>query len=288
MRHFDTEWQTKDGVSLYAQGWEPDDKPAAVIGMIHGLGEHLGRYSHLAKFLTDHRFAYVGFDLRGHGKTPGQRGHVPSFETFMQDINLLLDQTGIRYPGLPKFLYGHSLGGILVLNYCLRRQPELAGVIITGLSLRTALEEQTAKVAFAKIAGTILPRLSLPTGLNANDLSRNPDVVQAYQNDPLVHGRATLRMAKETLDAIPFIFENAAEFRYPILLMHGKEDRLAYPRGSQEFAALAKQADITLKFWDGAYHELHNEPEQEQVFDYLLEWLLARLKPTSMDKGAQD
>ena len=287
MRHFDTEWQTRDGVSLYAQGWEPDDKPVAVIGMIHGLGEHLGRYSHLAKFLTDHRFAYVGFDLRGHGKTPGQRGHVPSFETFMEDINLLLDQTGIRYPGLPKFLYGHSLGGILVLNYCLRRQPELAGVIITGPGLRNALEEQNAKVAFAKIAGTILPRLSLPTGLNVNDLSRSPEVVKAYQDDLLVHDRATLRMAKETFDAIPYIFENAAEFRYPILLMHGEEDRLAYPRGSQEFTALAKQADVTFKLWEGAYHELHNEPEQEQVFDYLLQWLLARLKPTSLDKDAQ-
>lgn len=287
MRHFDTEWQTRDGISLYAQGWEPDEKPIAVVCMIHGLGEHLGRYTHLAQFLTDHQFAYIGIDLRGHGKTPGQRGHVPSFEAFMQDVNLLLDQTRIRYPGKPIFLYGHSLGGILVLNYCLRRKPELAGVIITSPGLRTALEEQPVKVSFAKIAGTILPRLSLPTGLKVDNLSRNPQVGETYQNDPLVHDRATLRMAKETLGAIPFIFENAAEFRYPTLMMHGKEDRIAYPRGSQEFAALAKQAEITLKLWDKAYHELHNEPEQEQVFDYLLQWLLARLKLNPVDKRAQ-
>ena len=278
MRHFDTEWQTSDGATLYAQGWEPEQKPVAVICMIHGLGEHFGRYRHLAEFLTDHGFAYVGVDLRGHGKTPGQRGYVPSFNAFMQDISLLLDQVGIRYPSLPKFLYGHSLGGILVLNYCLRKTPDLAGVIVTSPGLRNALEEQTAKVAFANIAGTILPRISLPSGLDTSGLSRNPEIARAYLEDPLVHDRATLRMAKETLAAIPYIFENAKDFHYPLLLMHGTADRLAYARGSQEFAGLAIQAEIDLKLWEGAYHELHNELEKDQVFDYLLQWLQMRLK----------
>jgi alpha-beta hydrolase superfamily lysophospholipase len=277
MKYFDTEWRTRDGASLYAQGWEPEQKPVAVICMVHGLGEHFGRYHRLAKVLTDHGFTYIGIDLRGHGKTPGQRGYIPSFDVFMQDISLLLDQAGIRSPGLPKFLYGHSLGGILVLNYCLRKKPDLAGVIVTSPGLRNALEEQTAKIVFAKIAGAILPRLSLSTGLDANGLSRNPEVARAYLEDPLVHDRATLRMAKETLAAIPYVFENAADFRYPLLLMHGMADRLAYARGSQEFAALAIQAEIDLKLWDGAYHELHNEPEQDQVFEYLIHWLQMRV-----------
>lgn len=277
MKHFDTEWRTSDGASLYAQGWEPEQKSVAVICMVHGLGEHLGRYRHLAEFLTQHGFVFIGIDLRGHGKTPGQRGYIASFEHFMQDISLLLDQAGIRNPGLPKFLYGHSLGGILVLNYCLRKHPDLAGVIVTSPGLRTALEEQTGKIAFAKIAGTILPRISLPTGLDASGLSRDPEVARAYQADPLVHDRATLRMAKETLAAIPTIFDHAPDFHYPLLLMHGTGDRLAYARGSQEFARLATQADIDLKLWEGAYHELHNELEQDQVFEYLLKWLLMRI-----------
>ncbi len=277
MKHFDTEWQTSDGKSIYAQGWEPDDKPKAMICMVHGLGEHFGRYHHLAKFLTDNRFAYLGIDLRGHGKTPGPRGHVTSFETFMDDINLLLDQASIRYPGLPVFLYGHSLGGILVLNYCLRRKPDLRGVIVTSPGLRTALEEQTVKVAIAKVAGSILPWITLPTGLDVNDLSRNPEVARAYLADSLVHERASLRMAKETLAAIPYIFQHAAEFNYPLLLMHGQADRLAYAHGSQEFAHLAKKADISLHLWEGAYHELHNEPENEQVFNKTLQWLTTQL-----------
>jgi alpha-beta hydrolase superfamily lysophospholipase len=273
MKHFETEWQTKDGASLYAQAWEPDERPLAIICMVHGLGEHFGRYRHLAKFLTDNRFAYIGSDLRGHGKTPGPRGHVSSFETFMDDIDLLLDQARIRYPGLPVFLYGNSLGGILVLNYCLRRKPDLRGVIVTSPGLRSALEEQTVKVAFAKIAGTLLPWLSLPTGLDVNALSRNPEVARAYLADPLVHNRATLRMAKESFAAIPYIFQHAAEFRYSLLLMHGTADRLVYARGSQEFAEMAKNADITLHLWEGAYHELINEPEQDQVFNKILQWL---------------
>jgi acylglycerol lipase len=284
MNYFDAEWQTRDGALVYAQGWEPEQKSVAVICMIHGLGEHLGRYRHLAKFLTDHGFAAIGIDLRGHGKSPGQRGYVPSFDTFMQDIHLLLDQAGIRHAGLPKFLYGHSLGGILVLNYCLRKNPDLAGVIVTSPALRNALEEQTAKVAFAKIAGTILPRISLPSGLDTSGLSRDPEVARAYLEDPLVHDRATLRMAKETLAAIPFIFENAADFHYPLLLMHGTADRLAYARGSQEFAELATQADIDFKLWEGAYHELHNELEQDQVFEYMLDWLQMRLDRVAANK----
>jgi alpha-beta hydrolase superfamily lysophospholipase len=277
MKHFETEWLTKDGASVFAQGWEPDDQPLANICMIHGLGEHLGRYRHLAQFLTDNRFAYMGIDLRGHGKTPGPRGHIPSFETFMDDIDLLLDQARIRYPGLPIFLYGNSLGGTLVLHYCLRRSPDLRGVIVTSPGLRSALEEQTVKIAFAKIAGTLLPGLSLPTGLDANALSRNPEIARAYLADPLVHDRATLRMAKETLAAIRYIFQHAAEFNYPLLIMHGTGDRLVYARGSQEFAELAKTADVTLHLWEGAYHELINEPEQDQVFNKILQWLTTQL-----------
>jgi len=276
-KHFETEWQTRDGATLSAQCWEPGQKSAAVICLVHGLGEHIGRYGHLAEFLADHGFTFIGNDLRGHGKTPGQRGYVPAFETFMQDIDLLLDQAGSLNPGVPKFLYGHSMGGILVLNYCLRRNPSLAGVVVTSPGMRNALVEQTAKIVFVRLAGAILPRVSLPTGMDASALSRNPEVVRAYLEDPLVHDRSTLRMAKELLPAIPYIFENAAEFQYPLLLMHGSADRLAYASGSQEFVERATRADITYKQWDDAYHELHNDFVQNKVFDYLLAWLQNRL-----------
>ena len=127
-------------MDLYARGWAPKDKPKAVVALIHGLGEHTGRYAHVGAALTEKGYALLGFDLRGHGKSGGPRGHLPSSEAFMTDIDRFLEETAERYPGLPQFLYGHSLGGLLVLNYALRRKPRLAGVIsplVPGCALRS-------------------------------------------------------------------------------------------------------------------------------------------------------
>ena len=275
MNHFETTWQAIDGLQLYAQGWEPEEEPVGVVCLVHGLGEHSGRYAHLAAFLNRAGYALMSFDLRGHGKSGGPRGHTPSIESFMNDIDLLMQTAVGRYPGKPRFLYGHSLGGILVLNYALRRKPQVAGVIATCAGLRTALEEQTAKVAFAKAMGTVLPSLSMPSGLDASMISRDPEVVRIYQADPLVHDRATLGMARNLMQAIPWAFEHAREFDAPLLLMHGTGDQIAFAKGSQEFANLAA-CDCTLKLWDGLYHEIHNEPEKDQVFAFFMEWMEER------------
>jgi acylglycerol lipase len=275
MKHFETSWQTIDGLLLYAQGWEPETEPVAVVCLVHGLGEHSGRYAHLAAFLNQSGYSVMSFDLRGHGKSGGARGHSPSFEYFMNDIDLLMQAALSQYPGKTRFLYGHSLGGILVLNYALRRKPQVAGVIATGAGLRTVLEEQTAKVAFAKSVGAVLPRLSLPSGLDATMISHDPEVVRVYQSDPLVHDRATLGMAKNTFQAISWAFDHCSEFDIPLLLMHGTDDQIAYARGSQEFAGLVG-CDCTLKLWDGLYHEIHNEPEKDQVFAFMLKWMEER------------
>jgi alpha-beta hydrolase superfamily lysophospholipase len=272
IQHFNGSWQTQDSLSLYFQGWEPEDAPHGVVCLIHGLGEHSGRYAHLAAFLVKNGMALISFDLRGHGKSGGPRGHAPSFESFIADIDLLFNEAKKRYAGLPMFLYGHSLGGILGLNYALRHNPDVVGVVITSAGLRTSLEEQKLKITLANVLGSILPTLSMPTGLDADMLSRDPQVAQIYRDDPLVHDRATLGMAKNTLDAIQWAFEHAHSFPKPLLLMHGTQDELAYARGSQEFAERVGD-DCTLKLWEGFYHELHNEPEQQEVFTYLLEWL---------------
>jgi alpha-beta hydrolase superfamily lysophospholipase len=190
----------------------------------------------------------------------------------MDDISMLLEEAGARYEGLPRFLYGHSMGGLLVLNYVLRRKPELAGVIVTGPGLRTSLTRQTAKIAFVQAAGDLLPQLSLSTGLDPEAISRDRGVVQAYRDDPLIHRVSTLRMAKTTLQSIPWVFEHASEFNAPLLLMHGTADQLTYPEGTQEFAQKVF-CECTVKLWEGMYHEIHNEPEKEEVFEFTVNWL---------------
>jgi alpha-beta hydrolase superfamily lysophospholipase len=271
MQHFEYQWDSADGISFYGQGWLPEGEPKAAVALVHGLGEHSSRYQHVGEALTRAKYALISFDLRGHGKSSGQRGHLPAFEAFMQDIDHLLAEAAQRFSGKPRFLYGHSLGGILVLNYALRRKPDLAGVVATSAGLRTALERQTAKVAFVKILGSLFPSLGMRSGLDPQTISRDPAVVQAYIHDPLAHDLATPAFGKNMLAAIRWAYAHASEFPVPLLIMHGTADLLAFSHGSQEFAALVPR-DCTLKLWDGLYHETHNDPEKDQVLAYLVGW----------------
>lgn len=273
MSHIEYEWKAADGLKIYAQAWEPETAPKAVVCLVHGLGEHGGRYTYVAETLNQGGYAVLASDLRGHGKTEGKRGHAPSFDAFMDDMAILLKNAAQCYSGSPCFLWGHSLGGVLVANYVLRRKPQLEGVVITSAGfLRTSISNQKMKIQFAKIAGKIIPEMSMPTGLDANKISRDPEVVERYVNDPLVHGVATLAMAKYTIDAIPWACAHASEWTLPVLIMHGDGDAIAFVSGSEEFANLIKQ-DCTLKIWPGLWHETHNEPEKEQVLAYALGWL---------------
>jgi alpha-beta hydrolase superfamily lysophospholipase len=195
----------------------------------------------------------------------------------MEDIQSFCQQVHERYPGLPQFLYGHSMGGFLALDYVTFKPNTLRGVIATDPALRTPVLEQKFKIGLAKVLGSLMPTMTIPSGLDVPSISRDPQVVQAYQADPLVHGVGTLAAARMGLDAVDWAFAHAPEFPVPLLLMHGSEDKLAYPRGSKEFASLVP-GDCTLKFWDGLYHEIHNEPERDEVFAFMIDWMNSQLK----------
>jgi len=269
--------KAKDGLKLYAKCWAPVVEPKAVVCLLHGLGEHCGRYPHVAEALTEAGYAVLTFDLRGHGQSGGPRGHTPSSEAFLDDIDYLLAEAEKRYPGKPHFLYGHSLGGLLALFYSLRHKPQVAGVVSTGPGLRSPLIEQKLKVTFAKLMATVLPTMTVATGLDASSLSHDPQVVQAYRNDPLVHDKASLAMTSSSIRAIEWTMEHAKEFELPLLLMHGTADQLTYPSGSQEFAKRVS-GNCTLRLWEGLYHEIHNEPEKDQVIAKIIQWLDNQLR----------
>jgi len=276
MKTFESKFEGNDGLVFYVQGWEPDAQPKAVITLVHGLGEHIGRYTHVGKALTDAGYVLVGFDLRGHGKTVSPRGHFPSLDVVMQDIHQFFQFVSQRYPNLPQFLYGHSLGGLLSLTYAVQNSKAgFKGVIVTGSGLRSALQEQKAKIAMAKMLGALVPTMTIPSGLANSGLSRDQKVVDAYAADPLVHDKTSMGFGKAALTAIDICFAGARDFSHPLLIMHGKADPITYPSGSEDFAKLAseKNQDVTLKLWDGLYHEIHNEPEQVEVFKVMIEWL---------------
>jgi acylglycerol lipase len=273
MKHFQTNWKTADGLSIFAQGWEPVElSPKTVVCLVHGIGEHTNRYAHVAEAFTKAGYVLFGADLRGHGKSEGPRGHFPSIHAVTRDIDQLLDQARSRYPGVPLILYGHSLGGILVLYYGLKQKPDVKGILATSSGLHTALEKQPAKILAAKILGSLIPGVSLPTGLDVNAISQDKEVVAVYSADPLVHDRMSLGFGKIMLGVIRWTFEHAKEFSLPLLLMHGKSDTIAYPSGSTEIAALVKE-NCKLVLWEDGWHELHNEPFKEEVFKSMISWM---------------
>ena len=281
MKSFESKFEGSNGISFYIRGWDPtNNRPKALLSLIHGLGEHTGRYLHVGKSMTDAGYALVGFDLRGHGKSGGARGHFPSLNTVMQDMRQFSKFLVQRYPDIPHFLYGHSLGGLLSLAYALQYPAGLNGVIVTGAALRSSLQEQKNKIAMVNLLGSVLPSITVPSGLDATTISRDADVVQKYINDPLVHDKTSLGLGKAALKAIEQCFTHAKEFAPPLLIMHGSVDKLTYPSGSEDFAKLATETnkDVTLKLWDGLYHEIHNEPEKAEVFKVMIEWIEKHLK----------
>lgn len=280
MRRFEDKWEDQDGTPFFIQGWEPESgAPKALVALVHGLGEHTSRYIHVGGALTDAGYALAGFDLRGHGKSGGARGHSPSLDAYIQDIHQFLQRMEKRYPDVPHFLYGHSLGGLLVLAYASQYGAGLRGVVATGPALRSSLQEQKAKVAMVRLLGSLLPTVTVQSGLDATTISRDPAVVEAYRNDPLVHYSTSLGFGKAALSAIDLCFARAKEFPAPLLIIHGKEDKITYSSGSEDYAELLRAAgkDVTLKLWDGLYHEVHNEPEKGDVFRFMIEWLDAHV-----------
>ena len=278
MEHWEFAGSTGDGLRLFGQGWRPAGEPLGVACFVHGIGKHSGRWGHVGAALAEAGFASLAYDLRGHGRSAGQRGHTPSYEALLDDIARLLAEVGARFPGLPAFLYGHSLGGNLVLNYALRRGPMAptpAGIIATDPWLRLAFAPPAWKVALGRAVNSLWPSFTMANGLELSALSREPGVEQAYRRDPLVHDRVTARLYVGYADAGEWALAHAAKLAIPTLLMHGGADRLSSLAASRQFAAAAG-ASCALKVWDGLYHEIHNEPEREQVLAHLVTWLKAR------------
>ncbi len=277
MKAFESNWTDQEGLRFYSRGWEPDGKPKAAVALLHGLGEHTGRWAHIGAALSGAGYAVMGMDLRGHGKSGGQRGHTPSLEAYMQDIDLFLEQVRARYPGLPTFLYGHSLGAILALNYGLRRKPDLKGVIATAPALHSELETQRVKVFLARVLGALLPTAATASGLRTNMLSHDPEIERAYVSDPEVHDRISFGWGRIMADNIGWVLRHASEFPLPLLIMHGSLDTIAYPSSSQEFAAPLKD-QATLVVWQDMYHEIHNELKKEDVLRTAIAWMDTQLQ----------
>jgi alpha-beta hydrolase superfamily lysophospholipase len=268
--------ETSDGQSIFVCEWSKPENPTANILLVHGLGEHCGRYDHVAQFMINQGYTFTSFDLIGHGKTPGLRGHIPSFDIITKDINQLLHQIEQKYPGLPTFIYGHSLGGLLALYHGITQRSNLRGIIATSPGLEPSIPVPAYKVMLAKIMNKLMPAFTLENGLDLDGLSRDKQVVTMYKNDPLVHKMVSASLGMDILTRGAWISARVQEFCVPILILHGTQDRIAKYAASEKLASLRPDL-ITFKSWEGFYHETHNEPEQNQVLSYISEWIRGKI-----------
>jgi len=264
-------YKSSDGVSIFTQTWQPQSKPRAIVCIIHGLGEHSSRYEHVAHYYQDHNYLVTAMDLRGHGRSGGQRGHSPSFEIVLTDLAQFISQIENTYPGLPVFMYGHSLGGLLTINFALRNLNHVKGFIVTSPNLAIAQKVAPWKLTLGKIFYSLLPTLSMPSGLDVNNISRDTKIVEKYKADPLVHDQASARFALDFINAGSWALQNSDKLSVPMLLMYGTGDRIVSGEAIRQFA-MGNQL-VNYQEWEGLFHELHNEPEQQNVMDFEREWI---------------
>ncbi|MBN2524340.1 MAG: lysophospholipase [Bacteroidales bacterium] len=265
-------WKSADGLNLFSQSWHPSGNAKAVIHLIHGLGEHSGRYSYWAEKLVGEGFAVRAFDLRGHGRSEGKRGYSSGYYKLLNDIDTFLEIKEEVYSSIPSFLYGHSLGGNLVLNYAIQKNSAVDGLIVSSPWLELINPPSKPKLFAVHVISNLFPGLLAPNGLKPEDLSRDLRIVHSYKQDDLVHDRIGIKLFTEAYEAGIRASLSIYKINVPLLIMHGSEDRITSCKTSRNFVRNSSDKTTFIE-WQGGYHELHNDLDREKVFESVVSWI---------------
>jgi len=283
MQPLPTTLTTFDGLALHVQSWSTPGATQGTVLIVHGLGEHIGRYAHVAAQLNAWGWAAVGYDQRGHGRSAGARGRLPRSDALLQDLSRAIDAVRAAQPG-PLVLLGHSMGGLVAARFV---AGGLAGdmaeawcrpvdaLVLSSPALDPGMSG--AQKLLLALLGRLAPNLALNNGLKPQWISRDAGVVQAYVADPMVHDRITPRLVRFIVNGGRDVSERAAQWPVPTLLIYAGADRCVAPRGSAAFSAAAPQALVASREFAPLFHEIFNEPEQGQVFEVLGQWLAGRV-----------
>ena len=269
--------QARGSSHLYRRSWLPEEPAGAAILLVHGLGEHSGRYEHLARHCTARGFAVHAIDHYGHGKSDGHPGYVERFSVYLDGAAALLDEVQAAHGDAPVFLLGHSMGGLIAATLLLERQDAFRACVLSGPAFRSDQEPPGFVMAFVRLLAAIVPTVPI-LGLDPAGVSRDPEVVRDYVADPLVHhGKLTARLIAQMSLAMRHALAQANRIRLPLLVLHGDADVLTSPAGSQALYEAVGSDDKTLKLYPGLYHEIFNEPEKDAVLADMTTWLEAHL-----------
>lgn len=265
------------GAKLHVTHWLPEGRPRAIVLLAHGYAEHAGRYAHVAQRLTQAGYAVYAVDHWGHGRSDGEGGYVPRFSAYLDGMAELLTLVEINHGDTPRLLLGHSMGGLIATLFLIERQQAFAAAAVSGPAILPAQPPSRFTVWISRFLSRFFPRLGL-LSLDANGVSRDPAVVEAYKADPLVYGgKIGARLGKEFMDAMAAAQAGAPTIRLPLLIQHGEADRLTAPAGSRYLFDHVASVDKRLEIYPGLFHEIYNEPERETVLDDLIGWFDAHL-----------
>jgi acylglycerol lipase len=277
MEHTEGRFLGYKGLSLHYQYWLPEKEAKSIVLVVHGWAEHSGRYANLVNHLLPNGYAIYAHDHRGHGMSEGRRGYVERFSDYLDDLKIFFDLVRGAHSEKKIFIVGHSMGGTIATAYAIRHQQELAGLLLSGASLKLGSSMSSALVPLVRILSIMVPTLGVTT-LDASAISQDRAVVEAYINDPLVYrGKITCRFAAEMIKTLSKLPSQMTEINLPILVMHGTADRLGDPEGSRILYDRVSSKDKTLKLYEGFYHEIFNEPGHKQVLADMVAWLDTRI-----------
>jgi len=263
------------GLDLYYQSWHPGGEVRGILAIVHGLGGHSGLYKTIVEYLLPREYAVYALDLRGHGRSSGQRGYINTWTEFRDDLQAFLKLIQQQQPGYPIFLLGHSLGGVIALDYTLhyvKDQSTLAGVIGFSPSIGQ-VGVPLSRVVLGKLFSRVWPRFSLHIGLDFSAGSRNQKMLDSYTQDKLRHTLATARLSTEFFATVDWIHTHAEKWQVPLLILHGGADRIALPAGSQMFYEKVNYPDKLRIEYPGAYHNLHDDINCVEVITDLVDWM---------------
>jgi alpha-beta hydrolase superfamily lysophospholipase len=279
MKHQEGSFKGIRDTNIYYQCWLPENKAKAVLLIVHGLAEHSGRYMNIVNHFVPLGYAVYILDHIGHGKSSGTRVYVERFEDYTDTLKIYFDMVHRWQPDQPIFLVGHSMGGLIGAFYLLDHQSELTGAVLSGPAIKPHDTVSPVVIFVGKVISTLMPKLGV-IKLEAEGVSRDPAVVQAYVNDPLVcHGKTTARLSAELLKTMRRVTAEAGKITLPILILQGSADRLVDPNGAQVLYDGVSSRDKMIRIYDGFYHEVYNEPEHDWVLGDVKAWLEAHLSP---------
>lgn len=260
---------------IYVETHSPAN-PKGVVVLVHGFGEHSGRYlSHVVPKLIALDVAVVLYDNVGHGKSSGKRGHCKGYDSLLNILDTVISFSKERFSGLPSFLYGHSMGGNLVLNFVMRRTADIDAVVATSPYLKLAFSPPALKIAMGKILGGLFPSITFKAGIDASGISRIAEEVALYENDALNHNLISPNYSFPIMRAGEWAIEHAASLAVDTLLVHGTADPIIDYKATQDFDQNARKAKLVL--FEGGYHELHNDLCREDMLQAVTTWLRQRL-----------